>query len=91
MGSLKPGATYIYERVDNVTYAREKGSDPSTRIAIGWEHDERRPKSGREIFVHSKDVKLWRDIRVSAKTNPTLQRALEQCILIYNLSKDYGT
>ena len=28
MGSLKPGATYIYERVDNTVYAREIGAAP---------------------------------------------------------------
>ena len=31
--------------------------------------------------------KLWGNIRRAAKTNPTLQRALEEAILIYTLSK----
>ena len=31
--------------------------------------------------------KLWGNIRRAAKTNPTLQRALDEAILIYNLSK----
>ena len=31
--------------------------------------------------------KLWGEIRRKAKTNPTLQRALEEAILIYTLSK----
>ena len=39
MGSLKPGATYIYEKANGVTYAREFGSDPSTRQAVGWDYD----------------------------------------------------
>lgn len=91
MGSLTPGTTYIYERVDNVTYARESGSDPATRVAIGWDYDKNRPGVNKEIFEHSKDVKLWRDIRQHAKVNPALQYALEQCIIIYNLSKDHGT
>ena len=39
MGSLKPGATYVYEKANGVTYAREFGSHPSTRQAIGWEYD----------------------------------------------------
>lgn len=90
MGKLTPGASYIYERVDNVTYARESGSDPSTRVAVGWDYDTNRPGSSRAIFEHSKDAKLWKDIRAHAKENPALQKALEQCIIIYNLSKDHG-
>jgi transposase len=30
---------------------------------------------------------LWFDVRLAAKTNPSLQRALEEALLIYNLSK----
>jgi adenosyl cobinamide kinase/adenosyl cobinamide phosphate guanylyltransferase len=33
--------------------------------------------------------KLWGEIRRAAKTNNTLQSALEQCIIIYKLSKEY--
>jgi len=40
MGNLKPGATYIYEKANGVTYAREFGSDPSTREAIGWDYEQ---------------------------------------------------
>lgn len=36
MGTLKPGATYIYERVGNEVYAREAGADPNTRELIGY-------------------------------------------------------
>ena len=39
MGSLKPGATYIYERVDDVVYAREQGAPPESRVAVGWDYD----------------------------------------------------
>ena len=34
MGLLKPGATYIYERANGVTYAREVES--LHREEIGW-------------------------------------------------------
>ena len=37
MGSLKPGATYIYERVDDTVYAREFGADPKDRFVIGYD------------------------------------------------------
>ena len=33
--------------------------------------------------------KLWGEIRRAAKTNTSLQSALEQCIIIYKLSKEY--
>jgi hypothetical protein len=97
MGSLKPGATYIYERVDDAVYAREMGADPSTRQVIGWNYDKDHPdfdprtSDGRPLHDHIMDSKLWGNIRREAKTNPTLQKALEQCIIIYNLSKEHGT
>jgi len=94
MGNLKPGATLIHERVDNVVYAREFGADPSTRQAVGWEYDKNNPKfdprtdDGRPLHEHIKDSKLWGDIRREAKTNITLQKALDRAIMIYKLSKD---
>jgi hypothetical protein len=97
MGQLTPGATYIYERADGVTYAREFGADPSTREAIGWNYDPTHPNfdprtgDGRPLRDHIMDSKLWGDIRREAKTNPTLQDALERAILIYHLSKKDGT
>jgi hypothetical protein len=36
-----------------------------------------------------KEDKLWGEIRQAAKTNKTLQSALEECIIIYKLSKEY--
>jgi hypothetical protein len=87
MGTLKPGATYIYERANGVTYAREMGSDPSTRKEIGWDYDPR-TDDGRPLLSILQDAQLWGNIRREAKTNPTLQKALEQCILIYHLSKE---
>jgi len=76
MGSLKPGATYIYERANGVTYAREFGS--LDRKAIGWDYN-----IGQQLADE-----MWRDIRFQALTNPTLQKALDRAIMIYKLSKD---
>lgn len=85
MGSLTPGATYVYERVDDVVYSREVGTDKRTPIGWGWP-----PGSEDTIDALSKlkDDKLWGEIRRTAKTNPALQKALEHAILIYRLSKD---
>jgi hypothetical protein len=85
MGTLKEGATYIYERVDNVVYSREVGADPSTRTIIGWEL----LTGTDDLHASIKNSQLWADIRRSAETNITLQRLLEQCIIVYRLSKEY--
>ena len=87
MGSLKPGATYVYERVNGTVYAREAGSDPNTRKEIGYNYDSR-TNDGRPLHDHIMDSKLWGEIHREAKTNITLQRALDRAIMIYKLSKD---
>lgn len=88
MGSLKPGATYIYEHADGVTYAREFGADPNTRITIGYTYDpitgHPLPEGERDLTAHME----WNEIRRLAKTNPTLQKAVENVILIYRMVKD---
>lgn len=89
MGSLKPGATYIYERANGVVYAREAGADPSTRTKIGWEYDQRTP-DGRPLIDHIRDSKLWGEIHRAAETNPTLQEALDRVKIIYYMSKENG-
>ncbi len=89
MGTLPPGATYIYEKADGITYAREIGADPSTRKEIGWDYDPR-TSDGRPLHNHIMDSKLWGEIRRAAKTNSALQEALERAIIIYHLSKDHG-
>jgi len=87
MGSLKPGATYVYERNNGIVYAREFGADPSTRKEIGWNYDPR-TSDGRPLHDHIMDDKMWGEIRREAKTNVTLQKALDRAIMIYKLSKD---
>ena len=96
MGTLKPGATYIYERVENKVYAREAGTDPSTRQPVGWDYDpvsghqidyDKRTSDGRPLFDHIQEDKMWGDIRRLARTNPALQDSLERVIMIYKLIK----
>lgn len=86
MGNLKPTVPLIYERSDGTVYAREAGADPSTRIAVGWDYDPR-TSDGRPLHDHIIEDKLWGEIRREAKTNPTLQDALDHAIMIYQLSK----
>jgi hypothetical protein len=100
MRTLKPGATYIYERANGVVYAREFGADPNTRQVIGYDYDpvtgqkiphewDSRTSDGRPLHDHIMEDKLWGEIRREAHTNPTLQDALERAIMIYQLSKEH--
>jgi len=97
MGSLKPGAKYIYERVNGMTFAREFGADPNTRKLVGYEWDpitghkidyDSRTSDGRPLHDHMMENKMWGEIHRAAKTNPALQKALDRVIIIYRLSKD---
>lgn len=79
MGTLTPGATYIYERADGRIYARELGSDPSTRKMIGYD------------LISSpeqRNLTFWNDILKESETNPALQSALDRVIMLYKLSRD---
>jgi hypothetical protein len=96
MGTLKPGATYIYERNGNEVYAREFGADPADRKLIGHAYDpitghqikyDKRTSDGRPLHDHMMEDNLWGKIRREARTNPTLQDALERAIMIYKLTK----
>jgi hypothetical protein len=94
MGNLKPGVTYIYERSGGTVYAREFGSDPSTRQVVGWDYNKHDPKfdprtqDGRPLIDQMREDKLWGDIRREAKTNTTLQKVLDRAIMIYKLSQE---
>jgi hypothetical protein len=81
MGSLKPGATYIYESSDGgeTTYAREIGARPESRVMIGqsWQ--------ARELV----EQRMWTDIYPKRNLNPALTEAVEKCIIIYKLSEEY--
>jgi hypothetical protein len=80
MGSLTPGATLIYERVDGVVYAREAGTDSSTRQVVGYE-------SGRDHDLARGSKINWYDVLELAKTNTALADAVNRVIMLYELSK----
>ena len=79
MGQLKPGVTYIYERVNDVIYKRESGQ--TTRTEVGRDYD---------LHAQLMEDKLWGEIRRTAKTNPALQEELDRVIMFYKLSKTNG-
>lgn len=84
MGSLKPGATYIYERVDNTVYAR--GFGESNRVVIGYDYDPSYKRIADNYFFETE----WRDIIEASNSNPALQEALERVKILYHLSKKDG-
>lgn len=82
MGSLKPGATYIYERAGSTIYAREFGADPSTRRVVGYENDDH------QISASSKRMlsELNEVIRM-CETDPEMRELLDKLFVVYNLKK----
>jgi hypothetical protein len=92
MGTLKPGATYIYERQGGTVYAREMGADPNTRTVIGynWELDTD-PERVRDASLESiQENQYWHRILIEAKSNPLLQDAIDRVKILYELSKKDG-
>jgi hypothetical protein len=86
MGQLKPDATYIYERNGDTVFRREFGADPSTRQVMGYDY---RTSDGKPLYDHIQEDKMWGEIRRAAKTNPTLQDAVDRVIMIYQLTKQH--
>ena len=80
MGTLTPGATYIYEKADGITYAREFGAPPNERFEIGRDY---------ERFLKD-ELRLWEDIVRAGRTNQALQAALDRVKILYHLSKNNG-
>lgn len=77
MSLLKPGVKYIYERDGNRLFAREFGD--SNRFMIGYTY-------GKE--PNFKDKVDWTAIIEAAETNKSLASALEQVIMLYELTKN---
>jgi hypothetical protein len=80
MGSLTPGAKYIYEKADGITYAREVGAPHNDRFEIGRDY---------ERFLKD-ELQLWEEIVREGRTNKALQDALDRVKIVYHLSKDHG-
>ena len=81
MSQLEPGASYIYERADGVTYARKLGDPPDQRFEIGREYD------SESVFDELQETQLWGEIYRAAKSNPALQDAIDRVKIVYALSK----
>ena len=80
MGTLTPGATYIYEKANGITYAREFGAAHSERFEIGRDFE----------MILKDEQHLWQEIVRAGRTNQALQEALDRAKIVYHLSKDHG-
>lgn len=84
MSRLIPGATYIYERADGVTYAREAGAHPSTRIEIGRDY---KVDTFMGMPVHQlAEIAEW--IHTS-EDDPVMAEMLDKVRTYHSLKKQY--
>lgn len=81
MSNLKPGATYIYEQVNGVIYAREVNC--SDRIEIGRTAD--------RVKHDQFEWDLWKEIIEQSQFNPALQSELERVKMFYLLLRGNAT
>ena len=73
----------VFESPDggNTVYSRDPGSNNRELLQ---EYDPRTHDGWHSLIMEDK---LWGNIRRAAKTNPTLQDALDRAIMIYHLTK----
>ena len=86
MGTLKPGAEYIYERANDTIYAREVGT--TKRIVVGHNY-EKDPLDHRNYMSDPKESQLWHDIRCAAMDDKEIEILLERVKILYYLK--YGS
>lgn len=82
MGTLKPGATYIYERVGSVVYAREFGETKRRVVGYATDDDHIAASTKRMLSEMNEVVKM-------CETDPAMQAMLEQLFVMYNLKKNH--
>jgi len=87
MSQLKPGVSYIYERADGITYARELGAPPNDRFEIGRDYPGESTMFGKPV----REIAELVAISDAAKTNPALQDALDRVKMLYLLTKEPDT
>lgn len=85
MGTLTPGATYIYERVGPVVYAREFGK--TERTVVGYDYTD--PYLDNLTIDYELET-VWKEILKECRKNKSLQDAIERVKIQYYLSKENG-
>jgi hypothetical protein len=79
MGSLSPGATYIYERVDDRIYAREMGQ--TKRQLVGWTEN-----TGLAMRGYRSEIN---HVLTMCETDSAMRELLDQLFVLYNLKKSH--
>lgn len=79
MGSLTPGATYIYERVDNRIYAREIGQ--TQRQLVGWTDS-----NSMAMREYRSEIN---QVLTMCETDLAMRELLDQLFVLYNLKKTH--
>lgn len=82
-GRLEPGATYVYEKANGITYARKMGDPSSSRIEIGRDYN----AIGTLFGLPAEQVAKIVDMVRAAEHTPALQEALDRAKVIYELSR----
>ena len=77
MGSLKPGATYIYERVAGSIFAREFGK--TERKHVGYTTD-----LSPEMNLYRSEIN---QMLLMCEHDPAMRELLDQLFVLYNLKK----
>ena len=76
--SITEAVFYTHVDGEETIYVKEQG-DKEPKVA-----DQKR---GFDLRTQLMEDQLWGNVRRAAKTNPTLKQALDEAILIYQLSK----
>ena len=79
MGTLKPGATYIYESADGRIYAREFGS--TERTIVGYAHGQEE-KQQRRYYMNEMN-----NVLAMCEQDPAMKELLDKLFVLYNLKK----
>lgn len=77
MGTLKPGATYIYERVAGSIFAREFGK--SERKLVGYDSN-----ISPEMEIYRSEIN---QVLLMCESDPAMKEMLDQLFVMYNLKK----
>ncbi len=79
MGTLTPGATYIYESVAGTILAREFGK--KERRVVGYTTD-----SSAEFAMYRSEIN---QVLRMCETDPEMKELLDKLFVVYNLKKNH--
>lgn len=81
MGTLTPGVTYIYERVDGRIYAREFGKTERKLVGYDTRHQE---AADRRYYMTEMNSVL-----TMCEQHPDMKDLLDKLFVLYNLRKTH--